>query len=195
MKKTRNTKGMLEALLVTGLILITLTACESKPLEITDAEIGSAPAGQPLHITSIKIFPEPIVGEIATMEVEVISTEDETDVKFTVDTLESVGNKIHLVSGDANWQGSLAADQPKIFQVKICVTEEGSWPVRIFVSLLLPDKDNNLWYDFEIIQLESTLDLVKLIPSSKYTFSQEEYANRPTPRPIVVSSECSGNSK
>ena len=169
MKKTRNTKGILEALLVIGLILATLTACESKPLEVTEAEIGSAPRGQPLHITSIKIFPEPIVGEIATLEVEVMSTEDEADVKFTVETWEESGNKIHLVSGDTGWQGSLAANQPRIFKVKICVMEEGSWPLELSIISYLPG--NYAWSDYETLHLESALDAAKLVGSHDYTFS------------------------
>ncbi len=177
MKKTRAQKKITNLLLF---ITLAVSACSSS-------------GGFPLNITSVKVFPEPIVGEVVTLEVEIVSVDDKVDVKFTIDTLEDTGNKIHLVSGEPTWQGTLTANQPKIFQVKICVMEEGSWPVRLYTAL--PSSDQEGGYDFEIIQLESTLDSGKLIPSSEYTFSQEEYANRPTPRPIAVSSECSGNSK
>ena len=179
MKKINTQKRMASLFLFIGL---TVSACSSS---------GGYP--YPLNITSVKVFPEPIVGEVVTLEVEIVSVDDKVDVKFTIDTLEDTGNKIHLVSGEPAWQGTLTANQPKIFQVKICVMEEGSWPVRLYTAL--PSSDQEGGYDFEIIQLESTLDSGKLIPSSEYTFSQEEYANRPTPRPIAVSSECSGISK
>jgi hypothetical protein len=179
MKKTGKEKGIAVLLLFIGLVM---SACNRNPS-----------GGYPLNITSVKVFPEPIVGEVVTLEVEIVSVDDKVDVKFTIDTLEDTGNKIHLVSGEPTWQGTLTANQPKIFQVKICVMEEGSWPVRLYTAL--PSSDQEGGYDFEIIQLESTLDSGKLIPSSEYTFSQEEYTNRPTPRPIAVSQECSGSSK
>lgn len=177
MEKTRVQKKIQYLLLF---IALAVSACSSS-------------GGYPLNITSVKVFPEPIVGKIVTLEVEIMSVDDKAGVKFTIDTLEDTGNKIHLVSGDTSWQGSLVANQPKIFQVKICVIEEGTWPVRLYTALPLSDQEGG--YDFDIIHLESTLDSGKFIPSSEYTFSQEEYANRPTPRPIAVSSECSGVSK
>ncbi len=149
------------------------------------------PADQPLQITSVKVFPRPIVGRIVTLEIEIMSADDEADVKFTMDTLEYAGNKIHLVSGATSWQGSLVANQPQRFQVKVCVIEEGSWPVELYVVSYLPE--NNVWSDAETIHLESSLYWGKVIPGSAYTFDQEEYATRSTPRPITVSLECSGN--
>jgi hypothetical protein len=148
------------------------------------------PAGQPLHITNVSVTPEPVVGRIVTLEVEIMSTEDEADVIFTVDTLESAGNKIHLVSGEPRWQGSLTANQPQVFQFSVCVVEEGSWPIDITVVSYLPN--NNVWDDFEIIQIESSITSGRLIRGQDYTYSQEEAAQRPTPRPITVSPECSG---
>jgi hypothetical protein len=176
MKQPRKLRGVTYLLLFIGLVL---SACN--------------PADQPLQITSVKVFPKPVVGEVVTLEIVVMSTDDEADVKFTIDTLEYAGNKIHLVSGATNWQGSLVANQPNKFQVKVCVVEEGSWPVEFDVVSHLPD--NNVWSDFETIHLESSLNSGKLIRGSDYTFSQEEYAKRPTPRPIAVSLECSGNMK
>ncbi len=39
------------ALLVLGLILATLTACESKPLQVTD----------------VSVYPDPVIGQTATL--------------------------------------------------------------------------------------------------------------------------------
>lgn len=151
------------------------------------------PATQPLNITNVTVSPKPKVGQIVTLTIELTASEsegDHPDVRATVDTLEAYGNKVHLVGGEANWQGPLTANQPQTFQVSICVVEEGSWPIEIFAVSYLPG--DQLWDDFERIHLESTLETGTLIRGGDYTFSQEEYARRPTPRPVTVSPECSG---
>jgi len=132
---------------------------------------------QPLHITNVSVSPNPIVGQVVTLEVEVTADNDEPNVTFTVDTLESAGNKIHLVSGNSQQQVSLVAHQPQTFQLEVCVIQEGSWPIEIRAVARHPDGSG--WDAFEKIQLESTLDSGKLIRSKDYTFSQQEYANRP----------------
>lgn len=181
MKKTR---GTINSFLFIALVL---NACTSSA------------SGIPLNITSVKVFPEPIVGQIVTLEVKIMSTDDEPYVKFAVKT----GNKVHLIGGDTIWQGSLTANQAQKLQVQVCVVEEGSWPVEFSVTTDSPDNPSGTqsaadgWsgMDFETIQLVSSLESGKLIRASAYTFSQEEAARRPTPRPFTVSPECSGNSK
>jgi hypothetical protein len=167
----------LSVLLQLWLILSVLSACTS--------------ASQPLRITSVSVTPEPRVGEIVTLEVEVTANNDESDVIFTVDALESAGNKIHFVSGDSQQQVSLIAHQPQTFQVEVCVVQEGSWPIEIRAVAHHPD--SSLWDAFEIIHLESTLESGKLIRSRDYTYNVGEV--KPTPRPVEVSSECSGQQK
>ena len=175
--ETTHSRSSLRALVFGGILLV-LNAC--------------TPPSQPLHITDVSVSPEPKVGEIVTLEVEIMTDNDEPDVTFTVDTLESAGNKIHLVSGDSEQQVSLVAKQPQTFQVEVCVVQEGSWPLRI--TAVAHHSDGSLWDAFEIIQLESTLESGKLIRSRNYTISDED-ANRPTPRPFEVSPECSGQPK
>lgn len=152
-----------------------------------------SPPSQPLHITKITVSPEPKVGEIVTLQVEVMADNDEPDVTFTVDTLEGAGNRIHLVSGDPEQHVSLTAEQPQSFQVEVCIVQEGSWPLEIRVVARHPDGSG--WDAFEISHLESTLESGKLILSRDYAFSQQEYDGRPTPRPFDVSSECSDQTK
>jgi len=176
MKKSSKAKSVIFLLLFVGLVL---GACN--------------PSDQPLQIRSVKVFPSPIVGRIVTIKIVVISTDDEADVKFTLDTFEDEGNKIHLVGGDANWQGSLDANRPKTLQIAVCVLEEGSWPIEILVISFLPD--GNGWSDIDTLHLESSQETGRLILGKDFTFSQEEFAKRPTPRPIEVSSECSGSLK
>ena len=185
MKKTR---GTINSFLFIALVL---NACTSSA------------SGLPLNIISVKVFPEPIVGQIVTLEVKIMSTDDEPYVKFSVDTREEIGGKVHLIGGDPIWEGSLVANQPQKLQVQVCVVEEGSWPVEFSVTTDSPDNPSGTqsaadgWsgMDFETIQLVSSLESGKLIRASAYTFSQEETARRPTPRPFTVSPECSGISK
>ena len=174
MKKSNKARRMANLSLFIGLVLI-----------------SCSPSGLPLNITSVKVFPEPVVGQIVTLEVEIMATDDEPYVKFSVDTREEIGGKVHLIGGDTLWQGSLVANQPQKLQVKVCVLEEGSWPVEFVVVSYLPDNDG--WIDVETIQLESSLESGKLIRGSAYRVNPGE--RRPTPRPIIVSPECSGNSK
>jgi hypothetical protein len=183
MKRSHKTRGTINSLLFIGLVLI---SCSS--------------SGIPLNITSVKVFPEPVVGQIVTLEVKIMSTDDEPYVKFAVDTREDLGNKVHLIGGDTIWQGSLTANQAQKLQVQVCVIEEGSWPVEFSVTTDSPDNPSGTqsaadgWSgsDVETIHLESSLESGILIRGSDYTFSQEEAAKRPTPRPITVSLECSG---
>jgi len=147
-----------------------------------------APRSEPLEITSIKVFPESIVGQIVTLEITVESAEDGDNVEFFADTLEYGGNKVHLIGGDTNWQGSLTANYPQTFQMSVCVVEEGTWPVEFTVRSIGRDG----WFDFERIHLESTLESGKLILSKDFTRDVEDFANRPTPRSFEVSIECSG---
>lgn len=181
--KTKTIKRLFNSLWL-GLIL---SACTS--------------SGIPLNITSVKVYPEPIVGQIVTLEVKIKSTDDEPYVKFSVDTREEIGGKVHLIGGDVNWEGSLVANQPQKLYVQVCVLEEGSWAVEFFVTAVSPESsmatlsaaDGWSGSDLETIQLESTLESGSLIRGHEYTFSQEEHARRPTPRPFTVSPECSGN--
>ncbi|MGI0014053.1 MAG: hypothetical protein ACREBU_11510 [Nitrososphaera sp.] len=169
------TRFWLDALLRLSLVAVLLSAC--------------SPAQAPLRISNVSISPEPIVGRIVDLQIEIMSTQDEPDVVFAVDSLENQGNKIHIVSGDTSWQGSLVANRPQSFQLSVCVVEEGIWPIEINARRVA---EGDKYFDFEIIHLKSSLASGELIREKDYTFSQDEYANRPTAQPATVSSECSG---
>ncbi|MBK6645081.1 MAG: hypothetical protein IPG44_04900 [Anaerolineales bacterium] len=187
MKKSNKARRMANLSLFIGLVLI-----------------SCSPSGLPLNITSVKVFPEPVVGQIVTLEVEIMATDDEPYVKFSVDTREDLGNKVHLIGGDTIWQGSLTANQAQKLQVQVCVIVEGSWPVEFSVTTVSSDSskatesaaDGWSGSDVETIHLESSLESGKLIRGSAYTFDPGTFDPgeiRPTPRPVVVSPECSEN--
>jgi hypothetical protein len=146
-------------------------------------------AGVPLQITDVSVSPEPIVGRTVTLTVEIMSTHDEPDVTFTIDTLEEWGTKLHLVSGEPEWAGSLTANQPQSFQFSVCVWEEGTWPIELSAVSRLHDANNNIWHAFEGIHLESSINSGRLIRGSEFRITGEA---TPIPHPVTVSPECSG---
>lgn len=157
------------------LTILTLSAC--------------AQTGVPLQITHVSVSPEPIVGQIVTLEVQIMSTRDEADVTFTLDMLEEFGNRLHLVSGETEWQGSLTANQPQAFTFSVCVWEEGSWPIEISAVSLL--SDGNIWHANEKFNLESSVNSGRLIRGKDFRINAGEAT--PLPTLVPVSPECSGN--
>ena len=152
---------------------------------LVSCRIGTIQRNKPLWIDKVSISPDPIVGKIVVLNVGIKTAEDVSDAQFMVDTQEENGNKVHVVDGVTSWQGSLAANESRSFQVSICVTGEGFWLIDLIVY------SSSLGYnDYESVNLESTLTSGKLILDS--TYSQEETAKQPTPRPVTVSPECSG---
>jgi hypothetical protein len=123
----------------------------------------------PLKITDISASPEPVIGQVVTVHVEIKSTEDEPDTTIRV----YLPRGVKLVGGtepyggEAVWQGSLTANQPHTLQVAVCVLQEGSWPVRFSVVSRAPS--GQIWDDSETIQLESTLESGRLIRARDFT--------------------------
>ena len=150
MKKTRNTKGMLEALLVIGLILATLTACESKPLEVTD----------------ISVHPDPVIGQTATLRVEIMSINDEKDVTINI----TLPDGVKLMSGDLEWKGSLIANQPQAHELELCVLYEGEW--GFFISTYSQYAPTSSYGDSEILYIITSADTVRVSTSGKYHVTQ-----------------------
>ncbi len=150
MKKSRNTKDTLETLLVIGLILITLTACESKPLEVTD----------------VSVHPDPVIGQTATLRVEIMSINDEKDVTIIV----TLPDGVKLMSGDLEWKGSLIANQPQTHELDLCVLYEGEW--GLFISTYSTFTPTSSYGDSEILYIITSADTVMVSTSGKYHVTQ-----------------------
>jgi hypothetical protein len=127
MKRSNKTKSTLETLLVIGLILVTLTACERPP-------------EAPLQITDISVHPDPVIGQTATLRVEVTSPDDEKDVTLIV----TLPDGVKLMSGELEWNGSLIAGQPQSYEFALCVLYEGDWRLHISTYSTLTDQPNPL---------------------------------------------------
>ena len=149
------------------------------------------PANVPLQFTSVSVSPEPIVGQIVTLDVQIMSIQDESQVTFTLKTLEQDGNKLQLVFGEPEWTGLLTANQPQSFQFSICVWQAGSWPIRIRAVLRLPD--GNDWHALETIHLESSSDSGQLIRGQDMMMIVGSVKS--TSQPTSVSPERSGQSE
>jgi len=116
-----------------------------------------------LEIQAASISPEPIVGRVVTLHIELISTRDEPDTTLEV----TLPGGVELVTGELVWQGALAANEPKAFDLSIRVTAEGEWPIIIHThSRLSP---TSVYSDDETLHIQSTSDSAQVIPSSEYT--------------------------
>jgi hypothetical protein len=154
-------------------------------------------------ITEAYIRPDPIVGEIVTLHIEVMSGEDEDDV--TIGAL--LPDEINLVAGELEWHGSLKANQSQAHEMSICVLRPGdNWQIYLGVSSQLSETSSI--GDGDILNIESTTDSARVIPSKDYRVvgpgnpvtaimeaqnatAEAQYAT-PTPVPPTVSAECSG---
>jgi hypothetical protein len=142
-------------------------------------------ARMPIYFTKITVSPDPAVGQIVNLHIEVTSKYDEPEVTFTVDFLEQYNNRVNYLSGTTRWVGPMAVGETKAFDLTICVWEEGDWPIEIYAKRTA---GGDAYQVGEQIFLESRVDRGKLLRFPEFA------ANRitPTPRPFPVSPECSG---
>lgn len=122
----------------------------------------------PLRVVSVSASSEPAVGQVVTLRVEVISTEDEPELEIGVDVPEGVKliGGAEPAGGAIILQGTLQADQPQVYEVQVCVLYEGAWRIGITVVSKL-DK-SNVHLDNSGIYLVSTHTSGSAIPSDQY---------------------------
>jgi hypothetical protein len=167
------------------IIFILLTAC-------------AAPTRHPV-ITEAYIKPDPVVGEVVTLHIEVLSGKDAADV--TIAAL--LPDEINLVAGDLEWHGSVKANQPQTHEMSICVLRPGeNWQIYVGVSSQLSETGSI--GDSEILNVKSTTDSASVIlgkdyrvsgPANALTAIPEAQNATPTPILPTVSEECSGAQK
>jgi len=98
------------------------------------------PARFPLEITALSVSPEPVVGQVVTLRVEIESTSDEEDVTILIQTPEAV----RLMDGTLTWHGSLRAHEPQVHRVSVCVLIEGDWRIGVTAFSRFPG-GGQLW--------------------------------------------------
>lgn len=140
--------------LVGGLLwlLVLLSAC--------------SPPKFPLRIVDASISPDPVIGQTATLHVEVMSTKDEPDTTIQID----LPPGIKLMTGELLWEGSLTANQSQSHEIAICVLYEGDWRLNIETYSLIPP--NSGYEDSETLHLITTADTVRIVPGGAYRITQ-----------------------
>ncbi|VAW33782.1 hypothetical protein MNBD_CHLOROFLEXI01-1173 [hydrothermal vent metagenome] len=157
-----------------------------------------------------EIEPEPIVGEIVTLRIEVVSEKFSGDGEINIQML----GEINFVAGSPEWQktlvthetstgsqtleifvwrGHIEANEPQIQEVSICVTQPGEWGISLNAGTTGLDGGGGD-VDGTRLHIISTADSAQVIPSSDYKGPQRSFSSTPlpTPMPVTVSVECSG---
>jgi hypothetical protein len=144
----------------------------------------ACPATFPLTITDISASPDPIVGKVVTLEVEIQSTEDEADVTSLIQLPEA----IRLIDGDLTWHGSLRARERYTHKVSVCALYEGDWRIGATTySRFAPD---DTYGDYQTIHFISTSHTGQAIPGSRYTIVQGTRTVVLTPPPVPTPATC-----
>ncbi|MGI0014054.1 MAG: hypothetical protein ACREBU_11515 [Nitrososphaera sp.] len=119
-----------------------------------------------LEITDISVSPDPVVGQVVTLHIEVMSTQDEPDATIFVELPEGV----KLVEGELTWNGSLVANQPQTHEVSICVLYEGEW--RLWIETYSRLSETSTYVDAEILNIQSTAETARVILGRDYQVTQ-----------------------
>lgn len=146
-------------------LLVLLSACTS-------------PQG-PLEITDISVSPDPVIGQTATLHVEIMSRRDEPDTTILIDLPPGV----KLMKGDLTWEGSLTANQSQSYEVAICVLYEGDWKVWVYVGSERNDGPSP--DDGETLHIITTDDSARAVRNKDYriTIPPGGMETFPTPLP------------
>ena len=148
--------------------------------------LTACPARFPLSITAISAAPDPVVGKVVTLEIEIMSTEAENDLTLQVKPPDAV----RLIDGDLAWHGSLRAGQALTHKVSLCVLYEGDWRIYVGAYSLLPDGETK-YADSETIHFISTGQSGQAVPGPQYTIIQGSPIPVLTPSPESAPATCS----
>ena len=127
---------------------------------------GCMASTAPLQITNISVTPDPIIGQIATLRVEVISKYDEPNAAIIID----LPPGIKLMGGNPLWEGSLKANQPQTHEISICVLYEGNWRLDIETYSILSETSS--YEDSEVLHIITSGDTAKAVYGKDYHFTQ-----------------------
>jgi hypothetical protein len=145
------------------------------------------PARFPLEITALSVSPEPVVGQVVTVRVEIESTSDEDDVTVLI----QIPKAVRLMDGTPTWHGSLRAGEPQVHLLSVCVLIEGDWRIDVTVSSRFPDGDT--YGDYNTLHLISSADSGLGVPGHEYraTVPATRLPPSPSPRhPTPVPGTC-----
>lgn len=89
----------------------------------------------PLEITKATISPKPIVGQVVTLQVQLVSTNNESNVEVTL----NLPDEVEIISEDKKWTGSLLANKTQSLNFDLRVAAEGEWPISVNVTSILSE--------------------------------------------------------
>ncbi len=154
------------------LLLLLLPGLGEKPQDLqVAAQEDTQMTYRSLAITRATVSPDPIVGQTATLSIEVISPRDEKDV--SIDVL--LPEEIRLAAGELSWHGSLSANQPQIHEISIIVLQEGDWRIYLGVSSQLSETSSI--GDGDTLNITSMIDSAKVVPSAEYRITESKYSD------------------
>ena len=156
------------------------------PLIAAAIFLTACPAAFPLSIAAVSAAPDPVVGKVVTLEIEIVSTEDEDDLTLQIKPPDAV----RLIDGDLAWHGSLRAGQAVTHKVSLCVLYEGDWRIYVGAYSLLPDGQTK-YADSETIHFISTGQTGRAVPGSEYSIIQGSPIPVLTPSPVPAPASCS----
>ncbi len=126
----------------------------------------AVPPTAPLRITDISVAPEPVIGQTATLRVEVMSKYDEPDAAIAI----YLPPGVKLMGGDILWEGSLKANQPQTHEISICVLYEGNWRLNIETYSRLSETSS--YGDSEVLHIITSGNTAKAVYGKDYHFTQ-----------------------
>ncbi len=133
----------------------------------TTAIVASCtPPRSPLEISRISVSPDPILGRIVTLSVEVESSKDEPDTQLVI----YLPDGIKSIEGALTWRGSLQAETPSVHQTSICVQYEGDW--KIIVTAVSQRPEGYAYDTVETLRVQSSPIYGRAIMGRNYRTTQ-----------------------
>jgi hypothetical protein len=132
-------------------------------------------ASFPLKVSNVSASPDPAVGRIVTLSVEIQSRVDEHDVTLQI----HLPNGVKLIAGDLVWYGQLSAREPYEHTVSLCALYPGDWRIYIRTYSLADGKTISI--DTDTIHFISEQRTGQAVPGREYTIIQDTPAPVPSP--------------
>lgn len=160
---------------------------------IVVALVGCMSQRSLVKVINVSAFPDPIVGQVVTLRVEVLATVDGTDARIDI----VLPDEINLVAGDLTWYGDLTANQPQVHEISICVLQPGIWRIATGTHATFDSKRVGSG-DGGDVYVESTANSGRIMSVAEYSTIRPRPATgtaTPTPVPFHLSPECLANPK
>jgi hypothetical protein len=135
------------------------------------------PASFPLKISDVSASPDPAVGKIVALTVEIQSKEDEGDVTLQI----RLPHGVQLIAGDLEWHGQLSAHRPYRHTVSLCSIYPGDWEIYVRTYSLADSK--TISFDNDTMHFISQQGAGRAVPGRDYTIIQGTPAPLPSPTP------------